>query len=359
MSRRVTLQTVADAVGVSRTTVSNAYSRPDQLAPDLRRRILGVAADLGYAGPDPAARSLRRGRAGAVGLLFSEALGYAFTDPAVVLFLQGVAEAGEPASVGLLLLPAPPGAPEAPGVRDAVVDGFLVYSVPDGYPGLRAVLDRRLPTVTVDEPVAPGPGPAPGFVGIDDRAGARALAQHLLDLGHRRVGVVTDRMAPDDRRGRYDPGGHREAPSRVGRERLAGYADALTAAGVAWPGVPIVEEFPNTVAAGRAAASALLDVADPPTAILAITDQLALGVLVAARERGLRVPEDLSVTGFDDVPAAAHADPPLTTVRQPLVEKGRAAARLLLDLIAERPTRHVDLPADLVVRASTAPPRSP
>src|SRR5690349_22317690 len=129
MAPRATLQTIADVLGVSRSTVSNAYNRPDQLAPELRERILAVAADLGHAGPDPAARRLRTGHAGAIGLLFTEALSYAFTDPAAVVFLEGLAREAEASGTALLLVPSPPGADAAQAVRDAVVDGLCIYSM--------------------------------------------------------------------------------------------------------------------------------------------------------------------------------------------------------------------------------------
>src|SRR5919108_6451372 len=151
MANRVTLQTIADRLGVSRTTVSNAYNRPDQLAPALRERILAKARELGYSGPDPAARRLRSGRRDVVGLLLTEQLSYAFTDPAAVLLLQGIARASERAGLALLLIPE-----HGPGVRnavhDAVVDAFCIYSMPAGHPNVLAALERRLPMIAVDEP---------------------------------------------------------------------------------------------------------------------------------------------------------------------------------------------------------------
>ena len=151
MPRRVTLQTIADALDVSRTTVSNAYNRPDQLAPELRERILAAAKELGYSGPDPAARRLRSGRRDVVGLLLTEDLSYAFTDPAAVTLLQGIARATARAGLSLLLVPE-----HGTGVRnavlDAAVDAFCIYSMPAGHPNVLAALERRLPMVVVDEP---------------------------------------------------------------------------------------------------------------------------------------------------------------------------------------------------------------
>lgn len=352
--RHVTLQTIADALGVSRTTVSNAYSRPDQLNPRLRQRILETARQLGYAGPHPAARSLRSGRADAVGVLLTETLSYAFTDPAAVRFLEGMAEAGEQAGVSLLLVPALPASSEATAVREAVVDGFVLYSMPDAHPGVLAVLERRLPTVVVDEPRIQG---VP-FVGTDDRSAARQATEHLLALGHERFGVVCFRLSLDGYSGPVDAARLAGATFQITRDRLAGYADALRAAGLDFQDVPIEERAPNSPTAGAAAAAALLDRRHPPTAILSTSDQLAIGLLEEARRRGIAVPRDLSVVGFDDIDAAAAVTPSLTTVRQPLLEKGRVAGRLILGQQAPPPGDAFLLPTELVVRASTAPVRS-
>lgn len=349
---RPTLQTIADRLGVSRTTVSNAYGRPDQLNPALRERILAVAKEIGYAGPNPTARSLRRGRSGAIGVLFGETLPYAFTDPAAVLLLQGVAEAACGHGVGLLVLPVPPGGPTEPAaVREAVVDAFLVYGVPDDNPALHAVLERRLPIVVVDDPELEG---AP-FVGIDDRGAARAAAEHLLALGHRRVAVLTHQLRPDAHPGRADPERQRSTTDGTARARLAGYEDAFRQAGLDWEEVWVEECAANTVEAGCRGAATLLDQSPRPTAIVGIADLLALGALWAARQRGVRVPDALSVVGFDDLAAAAAAVPPLTTVRQPLLEKGRAAGRFLVDPSAAYGPQRMVLPTELVVRASTGP----
>jgi DNA-binding LacI/PurR family transcriptional regulator len=350
---RVTLQSIADQLGVSRTTVSNAYGRPDQLNPELRARILEAAKRLGYTGPHPAARTLRSGRSGAVGVLITETLSYAFTDPAAVRFLEGIAQAGERAGIGLLLLPVRRGDDSARrAVLEAVVDGFIVYSLPDGHPAALAAVERRLPMVSMGEPRLEGAA----FVGIDDRDGARRAAEHLVGLGHRRIAVISFELVGDGRSGVAGPERQAAASYAITRARLRGYADALRAGGLRWEDVVVQECDLNARASGEAAASALLDRALPPTAILATSDELAIGALTAAARRGVPVPEALSVVGFDDVPEAAQQLPALTTVRQPLVEQGRLAGELLLDPDREDGRREVLFPTELVVRASTGPP---
>lgn len=350
---RVTLQTIADRVGVSRTTVSNAFSRPDQLKEELRQRIMEVAEELDYPGPNPAARTLRRGRAGVIGVVFTEALSYAFADSYAVGFLRGLARVAEQSGTGLHLIgwPSPGVAEEVIG--DAVVDGFCLFS-PEGHPLVETVLRRRLPVVTVDHPYVPG---VP-FVGIEDRIAAREAATHLLDLGHRRIAIVAAQpMAakaaaarPADWLDVDLAGEHRFG---AGRARLAGYHDACLKAGVAWEDVPI-HRTTNDREIARRAAEHLLDLRPRPTAVIAATDEIAFGVMDVAAQRGIDIPGDLSVVGFDDVPAAEPAG--LTTVRQPITEKGTTAGRLLLEPSRHDPAPRVLMDHRLVIRRTTAAP---
>lgn len=348
-TKRVTLQTIADELGVSRTTVSNAYGRPDQLNRALRERILDTARRLGYPGPDATARSLRRGRAGAIGLVFTETLSYAFADPYSVGFLRGIAQVTESTGTGLLLIPMPPGTDGAEAaVRNAVVDGFCFYCVPLGHPAKEVIKARGLPLVTTDQ----SDDPAIPYVGIDERASARLAADHLTRLGHRRFGVMVEHVTAPGVAGPADASELERTPCEDLRGRLGGYRDALEAAGVAWAPVPVVAAGRNSRSAAAQAAAHLLDVAERPTAILATGDVLALGVLDACEQRGLTPGRDVSVAGFDDVPEAERAR--LTTVRQPMGEKGRLVGRLLLDPPTEEVPRIV-LPTELVVRATTGP----
>ena len=339
----MTLATIAEAVGVSRMTVSNAYNRPDQLSPELRDRVLAAAQELGYSGPNPVARTLSRGETGSVGLVLDYPLTIAFTDPGTVQFLHGVAAGCEEQARGLSLVPRIEGGGAAL-VQNALVDGFVLYCVSEEDPRMDAVRGRQLPYVRVDfDRVAGLPS-----VNVDDEGAARATAEHLLALGHRRFGIALPHELPGE------TGAEVEAAAfhYVTRSRLAGWRAGLEAAGIDWAAVPVASGPGKLREGGRVAGGRLLDRADRPTAIICLSDVLALGVLEAARERGIAVPGELSVTGFDDVPEAARAVPPLTTVRQPHQLKGSEAVRLLLDAPADD---SVVLPTELVVRASTAP----
>ena len=351
--RPATLASLAAELGVSRTTVSSAYNRPDQLSPELRARVLEMARRLGYPGPDPVARSLRTRKAGAVGLLLTETLSYAFRDPAAVAFLEGLALACEETGHGLLLVPVGPESEghRAVAVHRAGVDGFIVYSVPEDDPHLAAVLQRRLPMVICDQPDIDGID----SVGIDDHAAMVELGRHLTGLGHRRVGAICMRLGRDRYEGPVDLARQHSAHFHVQRRRLAGLADAFGAVGVEWESVPVVERFEHTVAAGASAAAELLEANPSLTALACTSDILGLGALTELRRRGLRVPQDVTVTGFDGVSEAERAG--LTTVRQPVRDKGRAAGRLLADPMMPATPRRVVLPTELVVAATSGPAR--
>jgi DNA-binding LacI/PurR family transcriptional regulator len=352
----VTLQTIADRVGVSRMTVSNAFSRPDQLSTALRERILAAAQELGYVGPDPTARALAKGTSGAVGILLTDSLRFAFTDLVATSFLGAIAEELAPTGLALTLLTTNTTGDVIPA-RDVAIDGAVVYSCDPHSPALDYLARRRLPVVHVDQAPADG---VPS-VNIDDRGGARAAAQHLVDLGHRRFGLVL--VGPRGPTGLIeDPRSLAPVEGHASWQRSLGWHEVLDAAVVTPLAVRTNDSASDHV---RTAARLLLDRPDRPTAVLCFSDAIAYGVVRAAVELGLRVPADLSVVGFDDNPLSSRVEPALTTVRQDVEAKGHAAAAALTAAIAHarlgaevEPTQVV-LPAELIVRASTAPPPPP
>ena len=355
---RVTLTRIARELGVSAMTVSNAYNHPDRLSEALRERIFETAEKLGYRGPDPVGRSLRRQRTDVVGVLYSNPLSYAFDDPAAVSFLGGLSSVTEEADLGLLLVPAAGGGAskerDPRAAAQAAVDGFVIYSMGDEEALLEAALGRQLPMVVVDQPLKEG---VP-LVGVDDEAAARTATEHLLHLGHERFAIVSFALSPDGREGITHPDRQEQAAFRVSRMRLRGYRARLEDAGLLWSEVPVYECPGSTKELGHRAAEALLYSEQRPTAILALSDQLALGAIEWMTEQRISVPEDVSVVGFDDIPAAASADPSLTTVHQDHAEKGIMAGRALVSQLREVDSLSTgSLATHLVVRGSTSPPR--
>lgn len=353
--RRPTLDDVADAVGVSRATVSNAYNRPDQLSAHLREEVLRAAKRLGYTGPNPIARSLATKRTGAIAFMLDTGLSAAFSDPALSITLDALAATVDPDGHALLLLPGGDGGgPRADRVLAAQADLAVAYSLADGAPALRAVRKRGLPLVVIDQPVVSGAA----RVSTDDRAGAVAAAQHLLELGHRRFGILSAQCLSTPRGGPLSAEEAGRSRFRDNRERLGGYLDTLGEVGISPDDVPIWEVSGLSRDLAMVGAVGLLDSPSGPTALLCMSDELALAAMVVAKERGLAVPAELSIVGFDDTPGARWSEPPLTTIRQDLVRKGRLAGELALHLLAgRRAPAPTTLDVELVVRGSTGPAR--
>src|SRR5947209_8782079 len=326
--RRATLASLAAELKVSRTTISNAYNRPDQLSDALRERVLAAAKRLGYPGPDPVARSLRTRRAGAVGLVITEPLTYSFSDPAALDFVAGLAESCEAGGQGLLLVAVSPGRSVADGTASVLasgVDGFVVYSAAGDDPYLQVVLQRRLPLVVVDQPKGV---PGASQVGIDDRAAMREMADYVVGLGHRQIGLLTMRLLRDRHQGLVDPKRLHASTYHVQAERIRGVHEAMTAAGLDANTLTVVESHEHTPTSGGVAAQIALTANPRITALMCTADVLAVSAMDYLRARGKFAPGQMTVTGFDGVPEAMSRG--LTTVAQPNLHKGRRAGELLL-----------------------------
>ncbi|GHE87532.1 LacI family transcriptional regulator [Amycolatopsis deserti] len=338
-SPRVTMAEVARRSGVSPMTVSYCYNQPDRVAPETLRRVRAVAAELGYRGPDPTARSLRRRRTGTIGVVLGEHLAYAFEDPQARSFLTGVAEVCRERGTGLNLIPTTGADTDVERVTSASVDGYIVWTTADDDPVLPVVTGLGKPVAVHGGPAAPGAR----VVTIDNRASARDLAARTF-AGAARPAVLSFPFGRD-RRARLVTG---PAPDGVEfpvtRERLRGIAEYCQDAGLDWRELPVAVVARNDRAAAAEMADALLDTG--ADAVVAMSDQLAFAVLDAARRRGLRVPGDLAVAGWDDDPDAESAG--LTTIAQSLRDQGRSCA--LIALGADAP---VETSWSVVVRAST------
>jgi DNA-binding LacI/PurR family transcriptional regulator len=346
---RMTVKTLAAVLGVSPATVSNAYNRPDQLSPQLRQRILATAEDLGYPGPDAAGRTLRIGRADAVGVLLSEQLSYAFSDPFAIEFLTGLSEVVEEHGISIVLMPVsrrPAGSSQAEtdesditAVRQANIDALTILSLPPDHPAALLTRARGIRLVTTSAST----DPESSWVAIDDFGAGVLVGEHVANLGHRDIAVLVETNRPAGSPGqRLDAAGLGYLDYAA---RLAGLRKSV-------PGeVLIVSGGHNSIESGNTATIWLLDHEPLPTAIVGLSDVLALGAVQALASRGLRIPADVSVCGFDDIPAAKAAN--LTTVHQPIRDKGRHVGRLLID--PQSSPRQVLLPISLVPRGSTGP----
>jgi DNA-binding LacI/PurR family transcriptional regulator len=323
---------VAREAGVSVMTVSYAFNRPERVAEVTRQRVQEAAERLGYAGPDPSARSLRRGRTATLGVVLGEHLTYAFDDPQATQFLAGVAAVCVEHGLGLTLIPITGGAEDADRVREAAVDAVVLWTTVDDDPVLDVVLKRGLPAVVHGGPARRGIE----LVAIDDRAAARSVGAAAF-TGAQAPAVLSfpfDRARqPTVLRGAAPEA----AAFSVTRHRLQGYADAAAAANLDWARIPVVVLARNDRAEAEAAAMRLLQGDTGVDAIAAMSDELALGVLAAADRLGTDVPAQLAVTGWDDSGAAASAR--LTTVAQSLREQGELCARSVIepDIAAARP----------------------
>jgi LacI family transcriptional regulator len=334
--KKITIVDVAREASVSLTTTSRVINNKFHVRPEKRERVLRAMARLGYT-VNLQARSLRSGRSQMVGLVVRD-VGTAYAGEIVrgidlvlaesqydlMLYTTHRRKTQESAYVTML--------------SRGLADGLLLILPRDPEAYLRVLRERRFPHVLIDHQGIDNRGPA---VGATNWQGAFDATRYLIDLGHRRVGFITGDMELG-----------------CARDRLAGYHAALDQFGL--PDDPaLIREGDFFQTCGYTAANELLTLPEPPTAIFASNDVMAFGVMEAVRDHHLRIPDDISIVGFDDVPQATQVHPPLTTVRQPLEQMGRAGARLLLEIIQdpEHLLPRIELPTELAIRATAQKPR--
>ncbi|PZF56248.1 transcriptional regulator [Curtobacterium sp. MCSS17_008] len=351
---RPTLAAVARAAGVAPSTASLAFSGAGPVSEDAKARVLAAAAELGYGGPDPRARSLRRGRSGVIGVVMDERLSDAFRDPANVLTLDGIAEVAGEASASLLLVRSPLDDEQGAGpIVDAPMDAVVLVGCNVRIDPAVAVLRRRqIPVVAIEADDIEGAVP----VQLDNREASRRAAAYLRELGHTAVTVVTLPLDADRRRGPIDASREAEGVAHTTLERLRGVRGV-------YPDAVAIEAAGSSVEEGRIAAQTLFTGGGPvPTAVVAQSDLLAVGVISAALDAGLRVPEDVSVVGFDGITvddSLLHRSPirQLTTLAQPFEQKGRAAARAALAMLEGGQPEPAAFRSELRIGDTTGPVR--
>lgn len=343
---RVTLSDVASLAGVSAMTASYTFNNPGRVAEKTRLKVLAAAEQLGYRGPDPSARQLRRGALRTLGLVLGESLNYIFRDAEATRFVAGIAEECSTAGYGLTLLPTTGHPDDVERIEAAAVDAFILWTTTPDDVVLEAVQATYRPAVIHGGPATNGLM----LVGIDNRAAAKALALDVWSGGKRPV-VLSFPLDRDRRAGiQYgiDP---ENIPFPVTRDRLAGFRDAAKKLGFAWPEIPVVVRSHNSAADGLDGLHALLGDGFRPDGVVAMSDQLAGGALDAFADHGISVPLDATLGGFDDSELARVRD--LTSVHQSLFDQGARAARLTLGVEAEG--QHVDQ-WDLTRRRSSQRP---
>lgn len=320
--RRVTLDEVAAAAGVSRMTASYAYNQPTRVAEATRQRVLEAAEQLGFLGPDPSGRFLRQGSLRSLGLVLGESLDYVFDDPQATRFVAGLAKVCTATGYALTIIPTTGGPQDTGRIAAAAVDAFVVWTTTADDPVLDAV------RATHRRAVIHGGPPTEGFslVGIDNRAAARALAAEVWATS-RRPAVLSFPLDRDRRAGVHlglDP---QQAAYPVTRDRLAGFRDAANDLSLDWSTVPVTVCALNDAGHAREAVT-LLDAGHQFDGLAAMSDQQALGARDALLATGRDVPTDVTLGGFDDSPQAAATD--LTSVHQSLHDQGTRAATLAL-----------------------------
>jgi LacI family transcriptional regulator len=331
----VTIIDVAREAGVSYATVSRVINNKGYIKPETRERVLRAVTKLGYV-VNQQARSLARGHSQIVGLLVPGVdTGY------IGEIIRGIDDELASASYDLMLYTA-----HRRRTRESTYVSTLTQGLADGLllvlpraPGsyLETLRRRGFPYVLIDHQGIDDTGPS---VGATNRRGGYDATRHLIELGHQRIGFITGTL-----------------DLRCSTDRLDGYRAALAEHGLA-ADPALIREGDFEQPSGYAGARQLLALPQPPTAIFASNDVSAFGVMEAARDCGLRIPEDISIVGFDDIPQASHVNPTLTTVRQPLEQMGRLATRMLLESIHDRarPTERIELPTELIVRGSCRAP---
>jgi alanine racemase len=336
--RRITIKDIAQQAGVSKTAVSFAFNMPGRLSDETTQHILSVAQKLGYT-PNPIARSLNTRRTNAIGILVPQDIPDVLNNPFFPALMAGIGQVCKQTGMSLMVVPPMRGS-MVDATYAALVDGCIVTGLEADDDAVHALKKRDVPFVMIDTD-APEDIAA---VNVNDYEGARLGLKYLLEAGHRRVAIASFQSYT----------GKMEEYSGTLRHRFDGVCTALKAHKLSLKSEGIhTWECACSVAGGIEILTRILEQTPRPTAVFALADVIAYGIIEAAKTRGLRVPEDLAVVGFDDLESSSLISPALTTVHQPSVEKGRRAAEILMTMLdGSKRCDHVVLPVELMVRES-------
>ncbi len=336
---RPTINDIASKAGVSKTTVSFAFNNPGKISKSTLDRIMSIASELGYV-PDPVARTLATRQTGSIGLLLPQAIHEVFSNPYISEIMRGIGFICDREGISLGILSPVKGVLEQT-IRKAAVDGIITLGIGPGMQVLELFDQRKMPFVTIDGAESDGLV----NVGIDDARAAEHLMDTVLEYGHRSIAIFTLKEVMLS--------GNTERFSLTNDLRLAGFERSLTRHGLSFKS-PSIALCHTEVAVDSAQLTArkLSHCEQRPTVIICMADIQAVGVYHECRLQGIRIPEQLSVTGFDDVPIVSFLSPSLTTLHQPGFEKGETAARLLVDMINKIPSDSVRLETRVILRES-------
>lgn len=341
-NKKPTLKDVAAKLGVSTATVSNAFNRPDQLSVALRDKILKQCHELGYTGPSLTARSLRTGKTGVIGVLLADNLSYNFSDPVATRFLAGISSTLDAQHVNMLLLPSSAENYQNTQV-ETIPDSFIVYGKPVDASVVERIQRQGKPLIAVDFKLDGAPS-----INVNNREASYEIAKHALQNIEGKVLILGLKLEPSTAITLLHHDRLYSSEESISRCRFEGYKDAMEEAGIeissqdVWQIHQLEPEALKTVLRGA------LTAPDKVGAMLCMSDKIALAALEVTRELGIKVPEELRVVGFDNIPDAATHE--LTTVNQPLTEKGRIAAQMALGLI---PYESIELSSELIIRKTT------
>jgi DNA-binding LacI/PurR family transcriptional regulator len=341
-AKRLTLKEVAHKIGVSTATISNAFNRPSQLSQELREDILQSCKQMGYAGPHAESRQLRTSKTKVIGVMLSHQLSYSFSDPVANLVLQGISQVFEKPEYNILVVPSRRELTNLSGL-ESFVEGFIIYG-PPAEDRLEELLFHRKAIVAIDFTLD-----GAASININNQKAAKEIGNLAFSHAPRHSAILGLRMAHESSTVNLDNATLYNSANNIMVQRLLGFQEAALSNKIMISNSSIWSIPENTHFYAYETARYVLRQSPRPELLLCMSDRIALSAIQAAKDMGLSVPRDLLVTGFDGIDEAHISSPSVTTIEQPSMEKGRAAAEIFL---GERKEESLILHAPLVVRES-------
>ncbi|WP_026339284.1 LacI family DNA-binding transcriptional regulator [Psychromonas ossibalaenae] len=340
--KKVTLKSIAKDLGVTHTTVSNAYNRPEKLSVSLKKRIFEYAESVNFHGPDNIGRSLRTGKSGSIGVIFNDSLSYVFTDQHDLQLMAGIASQCEKATVNIVLIPLKNEQESKSNALNALVDGYILNATHNQDMVIKKAIAKGVPIVTTDFVTEQH-----SSVSIDNFKAMQTVCEHLLSKGHRQFGIISF-PSQQNSCGLSTLNKPVSGDNDVMMTRFSGCLESFSQADISLENCCLYE-IDHDEEHGRLAAEAILKHNPDITALVCFSDRFAYGAAEYCLAQGMKIPQDIAITGFDDITVVQPVIP-LTTVSQNPKQKGEVAIQLLLD---HKSVVHHDLDFELIVREST------